>query len=163
MVAVAGPLSLAPTMPCSVALSPRKPPKRKPSDLSFPIESKRPKSATMLLAYKHVGTRSRDALVQREPEDAHTLPSDVLCMRKEHQERRVQYLVELARRGEWTIEFYVMCGAGYPCDDGDVNAATQGTASKASANVVRARVTGGGKGTGSLADRIPEGESSWYI
>jgi hypothetical protein len=47
--------------------------------------------------------------------------------------------------------------------DGDVNAATQGTASKASANVVRARVTGGGKGTGSLADRIPEGESSWYI
>ena len=47
--------------------------------------------------------------------------------------------------------------------DGDVNAAEQGTPSKASANVVRARVTGGGKGTGSLADRIPEGESSWYI
>ena len=56
----------------------------------------------MLLAYKHVGT-SRDALVQREPEDAHTLPSDVLCMRKEHQERRVQYLVELARRKYWEL------------------------------------------------------------
>jgi serine O-acetyltransferase len=53
-------------------------------------------------------------------------------------------------------------GAG-SLGDGDVNAATQGTASKASANVVRVRVTGGGKGTGSLADRIPEGESSWYI
>ena len=53
-------------------------------------------------------------------------------------------------------------GAG-SLGDGDVNAATQGTPSKASANVVRARVTGGGKGTGSLADRIPEGESSWYI
>ena len=54
-------------------------------------------------------------------------------------------------------------GAG-SLGDGDVNAATQGTAGKkASANVVRARVTGGGKGTGSLADRIPEGESSWYI
>ena len=82
--------------PESSPSSPRKPPKRKTSDLSFPIESKRPKSPTLLLACKHVGT-SRDALVQREPEDAHALPSDVLRMRKEHQERRVQYLVELAQ------------------------------------------------------------------
>ena len=88
--------------PESSPSSPRKPPKRKTSDLSFPIESKRPKSPTLLLACKHVGT-SRDALVQREPEDAHTLPSDVLCMRKEHQERRVQYLVELARRKYWEL------------------------------------------------------------
>ena len=41
--------------PESSPSSPRKPPKRKTSDLSFPIESKRPKSPTLLLAYKHVG------------------------------------------------------------------------------------------------------------
>ena len=89
--------------PESSPSSPRKPPKRKTSDLSFPIESKRPKSPTLLLACKHVGT-SRDALVQREPEDAHALPSDVLRMRKEHQERRRQYLVELVRRKYWELK-----------------------------------------------------------
>lgn len=34
----------------------------------------------------------------------------------------VEFLREAATQGEWTVEFYVMCGAGYPCDDGDVNA-----------------------------------------
>ena len=109
--------------PESSPSSPRKPPKRKTSDLSFPIESKRPKSATKQpcgFACKHVGT-SRDALVQREPEDAHTLPSDVLRMRKEHQERRVQYLVELAQapwrsrrsRGETPIRSPFLSAAVY--------------------------------------------------
>ena len=54
-------------------------------------------------------------------------------------------------------------------DDEDDAAPTRATervdekADDEATSVVRSRVVGGGNGVGSLADRIPEGESSWYI
>jgi len=54
-------------------------------------------------------------------------------------------------------------GGAMPAEDADASRGPSSATETAVTDRGDGRILGGGTNTGSLADRIPEGESSWYI
>jgi hypothetical protein len=54
-------------------------------------------------------------------------------------------------------------GGATPAKDADASGGPRQSATETAVGPSDGAVLGGGMNTGSLADRIPEGESSWYI